>query len=402
MTHRNGRVPPTATAVRANEAPKIDGHLNDAAWASAPVMTGFRRDVPNDGKPATENSEVRVVYDNHAMYVGARLFNRDKAKVSRRLSRRDSFSVFNDVFFVLIDSYHDHTTEFVFGSTPAGERRDAIRSGDGQTIDGSWDPVWEVKTSVDSLGWIAEMRIPFSQLRFPNTSEHTWGIQFRRDIRAAGEAVDWSWAPRTEAGITSKYGHLVGISNIPQPRRLEVLPYTVGKTTHIDNASPVNPYNDGSVQNLSGGLDLKYGLTSNLTLDATVNPDFGQVEADPAVVNLTAYETFFEERRPFFIERSDLFQFSAGTPETFFYSRRIGKRPSLSAVGTAPYIDEPQAATILGAAKATGRTSKGWSVALLEAVTAKEWAQLADASGNPLPETGVEPLSNYAVGRIRK
>jgi hypothetical protein len=401
-THRNGRVPPTATAVRVANAPKIDGHLDDAVWAQATPNTGFRRDVPSDGKPATEDSEIRLVYDDHAMYVGARLFNRDKARVSRRLSRRDSFEVFNDVFFVMIDSYHDHTTSFVFGATPAGERRDAIQSGDGSSIDGSWDPVWEVKTSVDSLGWVAEMRIPFSQLRFPNTKDHTWGIQFRRDIRAAGEAVDWSWSPRTEAGTTSKYGHLIGISSIPQPKRLEVLPYTVGKTTHVDNASPTDPFNDGSVQNLSAGLDLKYGLTSNLTLDATINPDFGQVEADPAVVNLTAFETFFEERRPFFIERADLFHFSEGTPETFFYSRRIGRQPSLSAVGTAPYVDEPQAATILGAAKATGRTNSGWSVGVLEAVTAKEYAQLADASGNPLPETGVEPLTNYAVARLRR
>jgi hypothetical protein len=246
------------------------------------------------------------------------------------------------------------------------------------------------------------MRIPFSQLRFPNTPQQTWGIQFRRDIRAAGEAVDWSWAPRTEAGVTSKYGHLVGISSIPQPKRLEVLPYTVGKTTHLENASAGNPYNDGSVQDLSAGLDLKYGLSSNLTLDATINPDFGQVEADPAVVNLTAYETFFEERRPFFVERADLFQFADGPPETFFYSRRIGKQPSFSAIGAAPYVDAPQATTILGAAKATGRTSSGWSVGVLEAVTAKEYAQLADASGNPLPEMGVEPLTNYAVARLRK
>jgi len=400
--HRNGRVPPTATAVRAATPPHIDGNLDDPAWATAPVSTGFRRDVPSDGKPATETSEIRVVYDNHALYIGARLFNRDPKRVSRRLSRRDSFSVFNDVFFVLIDSYHDHSTAFVFGATPAGERRDAIQSGDGGSIDGSWDPVWEVKTHVDSLGWVAEMRIPFSQLRFPKGVDQTWGIQFRRDIRAAGEAVDWSWSPRTEAGSTSKYGHLVGISSIPQPRRLEVLPYTVGKTTHTEGADPASPFNDGSVQDLSGGLDLKYGLTSNLTLDATVNPDFGQVEADPAVVNLTAFETRFEERRPFFIERADLFHFSEGTPETFFYTRRIGRQPSLSAAGTAPYVDEPAAATIIGAAKATGRTSSGWSVGVLEAVTAKEYAQLADANGQPLPSSGIEPLTNYAVARLRR
>jgi hypothetical protein len=402
MVHRNGRVPPTATAVRVTTPPKLDGALDDPAWVTAPSATGFRRDVPSDGKPATEDSDIRVVYDDHALYVGARLFNRDRKGISRRLSRRDSFTVFNDVFFVLIDSYHDHSTAFVFGATPAGERRDAIQSGDGGNIDGSWDPVWQVKTQVDSLGWVAEMRIPFSQLRFPNAVEQTWGIQFRRDIRAAGEAVDWSWSPRTEPGAASKYGHLLGLSSIPQPRRLEVLPYTVGKSTFTEAADPASPFNDGSVYDASAGLDLKYGLTSNITLDATFNPDFGQVEADPAVVNLTAYETFFEERRPFFIERSDLFQFGEGSLEKFFYSRRIGRAPSLSAAGTAPYVDEPTAATILGAAKATGRTSSGWSVGILEAVTAKEYAQLSTTPGETLPDMGVEPLTSYGVARLRR
>ena len=203
-------VPPTATAVRVTSAPKIDGNLDDAGVDHGSRATaGFRRDVPSDGKPATEDSEIRVVYDDHAMYVGARLFNRDKARVSRRLSRRDSFSVFNDVFFVMIDSYHDHTTGFIFGATPAGERRDAIQSGDGRFIDGSWDPVWEVKTTVDSLGWVAEMRIPFSQLRFPNTTGSHVGRpvppRHPRGRRSRG-LVPGRRAPRREpprSGVTS-------------------------------------------------------------------------------------------------------------------------------------------------------------------------------------------------------
>jgi len=399
--HRNGRVPPVATALRVSAPPRIDGVLDDAAWAAAPVSTGFRRDVPSDGKPATENSEIRVVYDDHALYVGARLYDRT-GNVSRRLSRRDSFSVLNDVFFVAIDAFHDHSTEFIFGITPAGEQRDAIRSGDGSVFDASWDPVWEVKTKIDSLGWVAELRIPFSQLRFSRASEQTWGIQFRRDNRAAAEASDWSWSPRTEPGVTSKYGHLVGLSSIPQPRRLEVLPYTAASSRYTEGADPANPFDNGSVYDGSIGGDVRYGLTSNITLNATVNPDFGQVEADPAVVNLTAYETFFAENRPFFVERSDLFRFAEANGYPFFYTRRVGRTPSLSAAGAAPYVDAPPSTTILGAAKATGRASGGWSLGVLEAVTAKEYAHLASSDGQQLPDMGVEPLSNYAVARLRK
>ncbi|HEX9894551.1 MAG TPA: DUF5916 domain-containing protein [Gemmatimonadales bacterium] len=398
--HRNRRIAPAVAAVRA-AAPRMDGILDDPGWVTAHPVTEFRRDVPSDGLPATEGSEIRVLYDDHNLYVGARLFHRDRAGVSRRLSRRDSFSVFNDVFFVLLDSYHDHSTAFVFGVTPAGERRDAIQSGDGATLDASWDPVWEARTRVDSLGWTVEMRIPFSQVRFPNVPEQVWGVQFRRDIRAAGEAVDWSWSPRTESGSTSKYGHLLGLSRIPQPRRIEAVPYIGGQWRFTEGADPSNPFDDGSVYQTTAGLDLKYGLTSNLTLDATINPDFGQVEADPAVVNLTAFETFFEERRPFFVERADLFRFRSSGAQNFFYSRRIGRAPSLSAEGAAPYTDQPGATTILGAAKVTGRTSSGWSVGLLETVAAKERAELA-RPGEALPAVGVEPLSNYAVARVRR
>src|SRR6185436_6663987 len=173
--------------------------------------------------------------------------------------------------------------------------------------DASWDPVWVAKTRIDSLGWVAEMRIPFSQLRFSAKDVRVWGIQFRRDNVRAGEAADWQWSPRTEPGTVSKYGHLLGLAEIPSPRRLELLPYGSSQARLTQGLVAGHPFNDGTVGSAEAGLDLKYGLTSNLTLTASVNPDFGQVEADPSVVNLTAFETFFEERRPLFVEGSNIF-----------------------------------------------------------------------------------------------
>ena len=324
-----------------------------------------------------------------------------RTPISRRLSRRDSFQVFNDVFFVMIDSYHDHLTAFTFGVTPAGERRDMTTSGDGGNRDASWDPVWEAKTTIDSLGWTAEMRIPFSQLRFSAAAEPVWGIQFRRDLRAAGEAVDWSWTPRTESGQASKFGHLLGLRNIPAPRRLEVLPYTSTQARFTQGLDGRNPFDDGSVASWSGGVDLKYGLTSDLTLDAAINPDFGQVEADPAVVNLTAFETFFEERRPFFVEGAGILDFGVRDfGQNFYYSRRIGRAPSR--LMDAAYLDQPLSTSILGAAKLSGRTRSGWSIGALAALTGREFASRADSSGRALPRAAVEPRAGYGIVRLRR
>ncbi len=403
LLHRNGRIPPSVTAIAAPAPPRIDGRLDEPWWQTAIPAADFRRDVPSDGNPASERSEIRVAYDREALYVAARLYHRDTTAISRRLSRRDSFSVFNDVFFVMIDSYHDHRTAFVFGVTPAGEQRDMLATADGGNRDASWDPVWETKTRIDSLGWTAEMRIPFSQLRFPPGAEQTWGIQFRRDIRAAGEAVDWSWTPRTESGQASKYGHLFGLRNIPAPRRLEVLPYSVSQGRFTEGADRRSPFDDGSVGTLAGGLDLKYGLTSDLTLDATINPDFGQVEADPSVVNLTAFETFFEERRPFFVEGAGILDFGVRDHGlNFYYSRRIGRRPSLSALGAADFVDQPTATSILGAGKLTGRTRSGWSIGAIGAITGRESARLADANGTRLADQPLEPVAGYGVFRLRR
>ena len=403
LVHNDGKTPLVVTAVRAERDLTLDGYLDEAVWQSASPVSGFRRDQPSDGEPATERTEVRVAYTNSALYVGARMYARDVSQVSRLRGRRDSFMQQNDQFLVEIDSYHDHRTAFIFGVTPAGGRNDLVAPNDGmQGMDMGWDPVWEVATRVDSLGWVAEIRIPFSQLRFPEGERQVWGINFRRDILHAGEAADWNWNPATEAGWTSQFGHLVGLEDIPRPGRLEVLPYAVAQGSFDQRADPASPFDDGSAFSRSMGVDLKYGLTSGLTLDATINPDFGQVEADPAVVNLSAFETFFQERRPFFVEGSNIFDFGGLEGLRFFYSRRVGQRPALSAFGTGTHVDQPVASTILGAAKLSGKTSSGWAIGLLNTTTQREIALATEGDGLPVVESPVDPLTNTTALRVRK
>jgi hypothetical protein len=402
LVHTDGRIPPAITAVRVNRPPRIDGVLDDDVWNSATPVSGFRRDSPNDGASAAERTEVRIVFDDRALYVGARLRDSQPEAISRRLDRRDTFEGFNDEFFVLLDSYHDHRTSFIFGVTPAGGRNDGIATGDSREhIDASWDPVWEARTSIDSEGWVAEMRIPFSQLRFSSAKDQTWGILLFRDIFRAGEAVDWPWTSQAEAGFASQFGHLLGLTDIPTQRRLEVLPYAVTQGTFTEGADPANPFNSGTTGHYAGGADIKYGISSDFTLDVTLNPDFGQVDADPAVVNLSVLETQFPELRPFFIEGSSIFRFGVGGHQ-LFYSRRIGKAPSRSMEGSVAYVDEPVAATIIGAAKLSGRTQSGWSIGVLDAVTANEYAQMADVDGTPLPDEPIEPLTNFGIVRAQK
>ncbi|MDH3222488.1 MAG: carbohydrate binding family 9 domain-containing protein, partial [Gemmatimonadota bacterium] len=350
LVHAGGRVPSVVVAVRAENPPSLDGDLDDEVWQAADPVTGFRRDVPSDGLPASERTEVRVAYTNTDLYVGARMYDRTPSRISRLRGRRDSFGQQNDQFLVQIDSYHDHRTAFIFGVTPAGGRNDVIAPNDGlEGLDTGWDPVWEVATRVDSLGWVAEIRIPFSQLRFPQGDHQIWGINFRRDILHAGEAADWNWTPGSEAGWTSQFGHLVGLEGIPRPGRLEILPYVVAQSAFDQRADPGSPFDDGSLFDGSMGVDLKYGLTSGLTLDGTINPDFGQVEADPAVINLSAFETFFPEQRPFFVEDARVFDFSlSGRQNQLFYTRRIGRAPHGGAPGDTDFAEVPENATILG------------------------------------------------------
>jgi hypothetical protein len=408
LRHANGRVPPIGNAIRATAgSPRIDGRLDDAVWSLARPLAGFTQRQPLDGQPATESTVVRIAYDDEAIYIGARMYDSEPARIAAQLGRRDNISQ-SDLFEVDFDSYHDHQTSFQFFTNPLGVKRDLVASTDFAFGDLGWDPVWDAATQRDSLGWTAEFRIPLSQLRFPNAPTQVWGINFYRYVHRKAEETWWSYVPQTDNGYASIFGHVFGLENLPQPRRLEVLPYLTGAEERLSSGSAGNPFNDGSREVGRFGLDLKYGLTSNLTLNASVNPDFGQVDADPAEVNLTAYETYLSERRPFFVEGGDIFRAtSPGNIQVngpqFLYSRRIGRSPQGSADfrGESSFTDEPTSTTILGATKLSGRTAGGWSVGLLEAVTAREYATVQDSLGNRFRDQ-VEPLTNYTVVRAKR
>jgi hypothetical protein len=403
---------PVPTAVAAHRSGRIDldGRLSDEAWSAATPVTEFTQVDPDEGKPATQRTEVRLLYDDDALWVGARMFERNGAKdVVTRLVRRDA-DMESDWFEIVIDAYHDHLGRAFFDVNPSGSKFDALGVGTSQP-DASWDAIWEVATSIDSLGWTAELRIPYSQLRFSRRPEQTWGLQLRRFMQRSQEFVTWSFWRKTEIGGPSRFGHLAGLRIPDVPKHLELLPYLVTRSRHIRPSSPGDPFNDGSRQDVRAGGDVKALLTSNLTLDATINPDFGQVEVDPATVNLTAFETFFEEKRPFFVAGAGIFNFgnancyfcSNFSSIESFYSRRIGRAPQLagyaSDLGT--HVDVPDASTILGAAKITGRTSGGVTVGLLDAVTRRETARIVD-DGGARRSQAVEPLTNYLVGRATK
>ena len=397
LRHTSGRTPPVATAARVPHGTiHVDGRFDEPAWAGAEPVTGFTQTVPHEGDPATERTEVRIVYDDDAIYVAARMHDSELHGVRTQLARRDAYTE-ADRFYVAFDSYHDHNSSFVFDVNPSGVKRDYLIGQDGYSYDAGWDPVWEVATSQDSAGWSAELRVPLSQLRFSQAQEQVWGVNFFRHIQRKAEDDVFAWSRQDERGYASFFGHLFGLSRLPQPRRLEVLPYTTAREERINPGSPDNPFNDGSREIASAGFDLKYGLTSNLTLDATFNPDFGQVEADPAFVNLSAFEQFFSERRPFFVEGADIFRFGG---QQFFYSRRIGREPQGFADSRGGFVDQPQRSTILGAAKLSGRTAGGWSVGLLEAATAREFATV-DSAGERFHDE-VEPFTNYLVARGKR
>jgi hypothetical protein len=403
---------PIARAIRAVQPIQIDGRLDEEIWRTAHAITEFVQTDPLEGQPPSEPTEVRIVYDDDAIYVGAILY--DSEPVSTRLARRDSNVPSSDGFAILLDSYHDHQTAYRFAVNPSGVKRDVALSGGGGG-DTSWDPVWEVATAIVPEGWVVEMRIPFSQLRFTRNESQVWGLQIERSIHRNQEDVVFAFTPRLERGGVARFGHLEGIEGIPAARRLELLPYVAARAEYrqIAGAAGVdfsNPFRSGSDYFGSTGLDLKYGITSNLTLDATVSPDFGQVEVDPAVINLTAFETRFDEKRPFFVEGAEIFRFGEGGPmgstgrgPQLLYSRRIGRGPPTAVPGSpqAVYSDSPSASTILGAAKLTGKTSDGWSVGFLEAVTGRESARYVDALGGH-HDMVVEPLTNYTVARVRR
>lgn len=406
----HGIAVPSALAKERTSPIVIDGKLDDAAWATATAVSDFTQTDPDDGKPATERTEVRFMFDNGALYVGAKMYDKlGKKGVKSTLVRRDD-DFNSDYFEIVIDGYHDHLSRAFFQVNPTGSKSDFIGTGN-SCCDNGWDPVWEAVTSVTDEGWTAEIRIPLSQLRFPNETEQTWGLQIRRFIQRRQELDQWSYWKKTENGGPNRFGHLEGLKIAGAgAKHYELLPYVVGKGAYEQHAQG-NPFKTGHDKSARIGVDLKYLLTSNLTLNATVNPDFGQVEVDPAVVNLSAFETFFPEKRPFFIEGSSIFGFggfncyfcSNVSSLQAFYSRRVGRAPTGAdlAYNAGQYADVPDAASILGAGKITGRTSNGYTIGLLEAVTGQADARVQLANGLRMNQE-VEPLSNYFVGRVKK
>jgi hypothetical protein len=387
------------------ERPIIDGSLDDAAWALADVATGFTQLRPDPGLAATQRTEVRVLYDDDAIYIAARMFDTSPDSIAAQLTRRDQ-SGHSDYFYVALDSYFDRRTAFVFGLSPAGVKHDMLIFNDTQQ-DRGWDAVWDGAARVDSLGWTAEFRIPLSQLRFSSAENGdgtlVWGVNFLREIARRNEQAFWAEMKPDVNRMVSVFGELRGLQGLTPARHLELLPYASSRATRAP-ANPGNPFHRATAGTATAGLDLKYGITSDLTLTATVNPDFGQVEADPSQVNLSAYETFLPERRPFFLEGTDIFHFGIGIGdgdlgnEALFYSRRIGRFPHGGVPGSARHADLPGATTILGAAKLSGKTADGWSLGMLSALTAPEQARYATADGLQ-HDVAVEPMTHYAVAR---
>jgi hypothetical protein len=396
MKHANHRTPPLAYAVRVptnGASMHVDGRLDEAAWTQARPVSQFSQTQPREGEAATERSEVRILYDDHAVYVGAKLHDSNPSGIRAQLARRDA-STEADLFEVAFDSYHDHNTSFVFGVNPSGVKTDRVVGNDGFSGDDGWDPVWEASTHIDEDGWTVEMRIPLSQLRFSTAARQVWGVNFFRRVQRKAETDVFAYSPPSDRGYSSFFAHLYGIERLPPARRLELVPYATTRQERIDPRGVKTPFNDGSRQVGGAGLDAKYGVTSGLTLDATINPDFGQVDADPAFVNLSAFEQFLSERRPFFVEGANIFNFSNNAQ--LFYSRRIGRAPQGSPNDRGGFVDAPDHATIAGAAKLSGRAGK-WSVGVLEATTSSAVATI-DSSGARFKDQ-VEPLTNFLVAR---
>jgi hypothetical protein len=392
-----------AVAVPATGPIVLDGKLNEEVWQQSPAIVEFVQRDPAEGEAPTMRTEAHVVYDDNALYVGVTAHDSDASRITGILTRRDQRSP-SDWIRIVVDSYFDRRSAYEFGVNPVGVKTDRYYFNDGQSDD-SWDAVWDVQVEKDATGWRAEFRIPFSQLRFNNTGGGPVGFAVIREIGRLAETSSWPLLSRNANGFVSQFGELQGLKMSGAPKRFELMPYSVGKvdTRPVDVRDPLteSPDPGGSV-----GLDMKFAVTPGLTLTATVNPDFGQVEADPAVVNLDAFETFFPERRPFFVEGSGTFRFnmdcSDGNCTGMFYSRRIGRAPQGSAeTAEDEFSKAPDSATIIGAAKLTGRAA-GFSIGALNAITAREDAEIAGVNSIGYRSQTVEPLTSYTVLRARR
>ncbi len=392
----------TARAVRAEGPISVDGRLSEADWDRAEVITGFTQVEPDEGEPATEPTEVRLLYDDGDLYIGARMLESDTSDIARQLTRRDNTGRAAGYFEFSFDSNFDRTTGYTFRVTAAGVQRDEYLSNDTDS-DRSWDGVWESAVSIDEEGWVAEIRMPLSQVRYsPSPEPQAWGVNFARRRIADNERVEWAWVPQGTSGEVSRWGRLEGLVLSDQRRYAELLPYVMSSLERAP-AEDGNPFFDGTAADGRVGADLRYGLGSTFVLDAALNPDFGQVEVDPRVINLSAFETFFPERRPFFTRDDQLFDFPlSGGTDNLFYSRRIGRQPQGSAPDGAEHVDVPSETNILGAAKVTGRTEGGLDVGGLLALTGRERGRAHFADRGERTTFTVEPPTLYGTARVEK
>lgn len=376
-------------ATRTEIVPKIDGKLDDECWKQIGSWDGgFIQQQPHQAKAPSQETEIKILYDNKYLYFAIICHDTEPDKMSPILGRRDENN--GDVAGIAIDSYNDNQTAFEFNLTAAGQKIDLMHRGE-YNWDFNWDAVWDGKTSLGDSAWYAEMRVPFTQLRFSNEKEHVWGIHVWRWIHRLSEESQWKLIPIDAPAMVYIFGELKGIKDIPYKRNFELMPYVKAKYV---------PENSSS-ENFGGGLDGKIGVTSDFTLDYTFNPDFGQVEADPSVLNLTSYETFREEKRPFFLEGKNILEYNTGTYDELYYSRRIGDSPSYSPNVEDKDISEmPENNSIINALKLTGKNKNGLSLGLVNSMTAKE--NVLINTGSTEEEKTVEPFTNYFVGRVKQ
>lgn len=406
----------TTKHIGSNEAPKIDAIFNEAVWNTVEWTSDFIQNTPDNGAAPAEQTKFKILYDDKNIYFAVTSFDAEPDKIEKRLSRRDGFE--GDYIEVHLDSNHDKRTAFSFTITAAGVKGDEFISLNGDDFDDSWNPIWYVKSRITEEGWNAEFRIPLSQLRFGNDPDQVWGLEMMRRYFRTEERSLWQPILANSPGWVSEYGELSGLKGLKPQKQLEIQPYGLAQLdTYPEEAG--NPFRDGTDTKFAAGLDAKIGITNDLTVDLTVNPDFGQVEADPGAIALDGFEIFFQEQRPFFVENKNIFDYQVGGgQDNLFFSRRIGRSPqgySTADFGKGEYEDIPNNTTILGAAKFSGKTKDGWSIGVLESVTAKEYAQIKltedqdlldelEASSNlgEKREEIVEPLTNYLVGRLQK
>lgn len=381
------------------EAPKIDGYLNEDAWNAVEWAGDFTQWMPFNGALPSQRTEFKIIYDDNYLYVAIHALDSVPEEIVKRMSRRDGFQ--GDFVEINIDSYHDYLTAYSFSATAAGVKGDEKITQDGENWDDTWDPIWYLKTSSNDKGWIAEFKIPLTQLRFSADSVQVWGLEVKRRLYRKDERSVWQPINNEESGYVSRFGELHGLTKLQPKRQIDVTPYVVGSYEHYKEEEG-SPFYDGDDWKARAGVDAKIGLTNNLTMDLTINPDFGQVEADPSEVNLSAFESYFDEQRPFFIEGRNIYEYSIEEDDSdngLFYSRRIGRAPHYYPEND--YVKIPDNTTILGAAKVTGKTSKGLSIGILESVTNTETAEVMDIGGS-IEKVNVEPMTNYFAARLEQ